>query len=243
MSLLTKAQVDRLGERLKQGPVSDTDLRLLDQYRHSFRAAYDAVVATISRELRLPMTGRSAKTVGSIVAKLKRQNIRLSRMQDIAGCRIVVADLKEQEQTVATLRRLFPDAKTQDRREDPSHGYRAVHIIVRTLNMAVEIQVRTQLQDLWAQLSERLSDLLHPGLKYGVGPGEALAFLERGSTLVKRFEEFEKRSEEFERRLAVTEVRPPEALELERGRAALKDELVSEFHKMLREMNRRKGKR
>lgn len=137
---------------------------------------------------------------------------------------------------MAALRRLFPDAKTQDRREDPSHGYRAVHIIVRTLDMAVEIQVRTQLQDLWAQLSERLSDLLHPGLKYGVGPGEALAFLERGSTLVRRFED-------LERRLAVTEVRPPERLELERRRAALKDELVNEFHEMLREMNRRGGKR
>jgi ppGpp synthetase/RelA/SpoT-type nucleotidyltranferase len=35
-----------------------------------------------------------------------------------------------------------------DRREKPSHGYRAVHVIVECGGRMVEIQVRTELQHL-----------------------------------------------------------------------------------------------
>ena len=57
-----------------------------------------------------------------------------------------------------------------DLRVHPSHGYRAVHIIVRIDGLPIEIQVRTRLQDSWAQLSEVLSDKIERSLKYGGGP-------------------------------------------------------------------------
>jgi len=93
-------------------------------------------------------------------------------MQHIAGCRVVVEDIPQQERVVREILRLFHPCVMDDLRIHPSHGYRAVHIIARIDGLPVEIQVRTRLQDLWAQLSEVLSDKVERGLKYGGGPQE-----------------------------------------------------------------------
>jgi len=101
--------------------------------------------------------------------KLHRESIRLTQVQDIAGCRVVVADIREQDGVVALLREVVPAASIVDRRENPSHGYRAVHLIVRISGALVDVQVRTSAQHLWAELSEKLSDVVDPGIKYGGG--------------------------------------------------------------------------
>jgi hypothetical protein len=58
----------------------------------------------------------------------------------------------------------------KDRRETPSHGYRAVHVIVFPEDIPVEIQIRTAGQDRWAQATEGLGDSWGRGLRYGDGP-------------------------------------------------------------------------
>lgn len=235
MSLLTKSQVDRLGERLTQGPVSDAELRLLDEYRRSFGPAYDAVVKAIRRQVRFATTGRRAKTTTSIIAKLQREHTRLSQIQDIAGCRIVVADTAEQERALTALLAAFPAAKVHDRRKDPSHGYRALHVIARADDKPVEIQVRTKLQHLWAEISESLSDLLDPGLKYGTGPEAALELLQHSSRLIERFENLEER-------IATTEPDAAESLAVAQQHAELKRQLVDDFRKMIRQIDARRSK-
>jgi ppGpp synthetase/RelA/SpoT-type nucleotidyltranferase len=164
---------------LKEGEPSESDLRLLDEYRRSFGEAYETVVRTIRAELALEPTGRPAKSTTSIVEKLRRESIRLSQIQDIAGCRLIVVDLAEQDRVVDGLRRLFAGAAILDRRRHPSHGYRAVHVIARVACRPVEIQVRTELQDFWAGYSEKLSDMVDPGIKYGGGPERIQAALAR----------------------------------------------------------------
>jgi hypothetical protein len=93
-------------------------------------------------------------------------------MQDLVGCRIVVGDIIDQNQWAYALNDLFPDAQVSDRRLDPHHGYRAVHIIVRNGIQRYEIQLRTMLQDGWANLVEKVDDRLGSALKYGVGDSE-----------------------------------------------------------------------
>ena len=73
---------------------------------------------------------------------------------------------------VDQIERAFPHAKVDDRRYRPRHGYRAVHIVVRVGGRAVEIQIRTTLQHLWAELSEKLSDRVDRSIKYGGGGSE-----------------------------------------------------------------------
>ena len=188
---VSKTQIDRLGDRLKQGPHTESDLRLLDDYRRSFGEACETVVRTI-RELGEAPTARLAKSTLSIVEKLCRESIRLSQMQDIAGCRVVVKDIVQQDRFVETLRTAFRAASVIDRRENPSYGYRAVHIIAEIAGKAVEIQVRSSLQHLWAELSEKSSDVLDPTIKYGGGSHEWRTFLIKSSKAVASYERFEK---------------------------------------------------
>lgn len=166
---VSKTKIDRLGERLKKGDITDDDLRLLDTYRRSFADAYDEVVGAVRKELGLEPTGRPAKSTTSIADKLRRESIRLTQIQDIAGCRLIVPDIANQDQVVQSLSRLFENTNIADRRKKPSHGYRAVHVIVTHLGKMVEIQVRTALQHLWAEFSEKLSDIVGITVKYGGG--------------------------------------------------------------------------
>lgn len=176
---------------MRQPAFSEADLRLLDEYRRSFGDAYETVVRTVREQLRLAPTGRSAKSTASIVEKLRRESIRLTQVQDIAGCRIIVADIAQQDRVVASLRSILPGGSIVDRRQNPSYGYRAVHVIVRLSGNLVEIQVRTTLQHLWAELSERLSDIVDPSIKYGGGAAEQREVLGRMSQWVATLEALE----------------------------------------------------
>ena len=194
---VSRTQIDRLGDRLKGGPHTESDLRLLDDYRRSFGEAYEAVLRTIRQRGEFP-TGRVAKSTVSIVEKLRRESIRLSQMQDIAGCSVVVVDVVQQEQFVASLKTDFPGASVIDRRDNPSYGYRAVHIIAEISGKPIEIQVRSFLQHLWADVSEKSSDVLDPTIKYGGGPDQWRNFLTRSSEVVAAYEVAEARHEVFE---------------------------------------------
>jgi len=163
---------------------------LLDDYRRSFGEAYEDVVRTIRQRGQFP-TGRLAKSTRSIVEKLRRESIRLTQMQDIAGCRVVVTDVIEQERVVAALGAAFPGSSVIDRRDNPSYGYRAVHIIAMTSGKPIEIQVRSSLQHLWAELSEKSSDVLDPTIKYGGGTDSWRSFLTSSSEAVASYEELE----------------------------------------------------
>jgi putative GTP pyrophosphokinase len=167
---LSKTQIDRLGNRIREDSLLESDLKSLDEYRRSFGEAYTTVVQTIREQLHLEPTGRPAKSTNSIIEKLRRESIRLIQIQDIAGCRIIAADVTEQERVVKSLSAAFPTATVVDRRANPSHGYRAVHVIASVSGKLVEIQIRTSMQHVWAEASEKLSDTIDPGLKYGEGP-------------------------------------------------------------------------
>jgi ppGpp synthetase/RelA/SpoT-type nucleotidyltranferase len=52
----------------------------------------------------------------------------------------------------------------------------------------VEIQVRTRLQHVWAELSEKLADQLGNEVKYGGGPALIKQLLDQSSQLVARAE-------------------------------------------------------
>lgn len=174
---LSKTQLDKLGDRLRDKLAEEADLRALDEYRQSFRATYDHVVDVLKISVEIEGTGRPAETTAAIIDKLRRQPIRLTQVQDIAGIRLVVPTIVDQDALVARLREVFPDVKIDDRRIHPSSGYRAVHLVVSTDSKTVEVQVRTHLQHVWAELSEKLSDVVDAAIKYGGGPASTQADL------------------------------------------------------------------
>jgi putative GTP pyrophosphokinase len=181
-----------LGDRLRSdGAVEEADLRLLDGFRRSFREGYDFVVVSLREDLGLKPTGRPAKSTASIREKLRRETIRLSQMQDIAGCRVVVESMQEQESVLKAMQTRFREVALVDRRGNPSYGYRAVHVIVRHEGKVIEIQVRTLLQHGWAEFSEKLADVLDPAIKYGGGTRLVRKVLDESSSLVAQVEDME----------------------------------------------------
>lgn len=108
------------------------------------------------------------------VEKLQRESARLSQIQDIAGARLTVGISRiEQDDVTAALQAAWPHERLVDRRANPSYGYRAVHVIIQSKDCAVEIQIRTFGQNLWAQLVEALADPVGRGIRYGLWPDDA----------------------------------------------------------------------
>jgi ppGpp synthetase/RelA/SpoT-type nucleotidyltranferase len=227
MSELSRSQVDKLGRRLRRaGPnnVSDEDRDLLEALLGSYAPILSAVHERLTKALGLPVTPR-LKTTGTLVEKLQRNpNMALSRMQDIAGARLVAEmNRVEQDQLVAQIVELYPGVEPKDRRAEPSFGYRAVHVIVEVDQRFVEIQVRTTLQDLWAQVVERLADLWGRGIRYGELPNNPDVTVVSGYTRRGIVEQLLKQSE----RLDALEELAVEFAEQERDDVET-DELISE---------------
>jgi putative GTP pyrophosphokinase len=105
------------------------------------------------------------------------------------GFRIVVQRATDQESLVHRIR-LDDSWRIIDRRQNPSHGYRAVHVIRRGGEGTIEIQVRTFLQHQWAELSE-IYDRVSPGVKYGGGAPELQETLGTMSETIAGIEQME----------------------------------------------------
>lgn len=96
-------------------------------------------------------------------------------MQDIAGIRVAGGLTRSQQNELGTaLMNEFSGGnrppRLSDRRIEPSHGYRALHVIAVLRDLPVEIQIRTSEQDAWAQLIEKLGDVWGRGIRYGEPP-------------------------------------------------------------------------
>jgi ppGpp synthetase/RelA/SpoT-type nucleotidyltranferase len=173
---LSKSQIERLGVRLiAQAEPTDADIDLLHQLLGDYEALLDRAVALVRDAADVSPTSR-VKNTGTILENLHRHGGSwLKSMQDIAGMRIVDAGGRaDQDRLVARLVAAFDleprRPKVVDRRADPTHGYRAVHVIVFPDGVPVEIQVRTQLQHEWADMFEKLADRAGREIRYGDPP-------------------------------------------------------------------------
>jgi ppGpp synthetase/RelA/SpoT-type nucleotidyltranferase len=142
---------------------------LLADYRETFLTAQLLVMFDMGRLGIGQSDGGRLKRPESVIAKLERDSrIRLSRMQDIAGCRLVSENKSEQDEIYARLQTDFDIYRAYDIRENPHSGYRAVHVVIRREDRFVEVQVRTENQRQWARLSEQAT-AYDSSIKYGGG--------------------------------------------------------------------------
>jgi hypothetical protein len=128
------------------------------------------------------------KRFPSILKKLLRQpTMELARMQDIGGCRAIV-------KTVGQVRRLheahlLSKARHVKTRADDyvttpkASGYRGIHLVYRYQGRnevynkhLIEIQLRTQLQHIWATAVETVGTFLSQALKASEGSAPWLEF-------------------------------------------------------------------
>jgi putative GTP pyrophosphokinase len=103
--------------------------------------------------------------------------MKLSRMADIGGVRAVLPDQDAVYRTGARLRKNWTITRTRDYIAQPKDdGYRALHLINRNRGRLIEVQLRTDHQDRWANAVEAMARDFAPGLKFGGGPENVRAY-------------------------------------------------------------------
>jgi ppGpp synthetase/RelA/SpoT-type nucleotidyltranferase len=133
-----------------------------------------SMVKTATRDDTL-RPGQRFKRLDRILTKLIRHpHMRLSQMEDIGGCRVILDDLP---QAYAVANRIMgrwgKTAHLTDYVEEPKDdGYRGIHIVERRDGRLIEVQLRTPGQHAWAQSIEDYSPVTGFNLKDGEGPDD-----------------------------------------------------------------------
>jgi hypothetical protein len=164
--------LDELGEAIRTDTMTSADWELFNELSREWWRTLTSIETEIKNlftESPINISSRM-KNYGTLREKLRRTKLKLSEVRDIVGCRVVVLNLNEEQDLV--VRRIIENIevdkfKVIDRRIISNHGYRAVHIELRLNRMRIEIQVRTELQDLWARTSEAFGELVGRGVRYG----------------------------------------------------------------------------
>jgi ppGpp synthetase/RelA/SpoT-type nucleotidyltranferase len=218
---ISKSQIQRLGKRIaaQQGPLDPADQSMLGVFLDHCSSALQVVHGTVEplvegygsgRGFELRATAR-LKNRETIREKIRRDHTNLVRMEDVVGVRVVdiggsMTPYDQDEVCERILGALGPDAlrpRLIDRRAEPKAGYRALHMVVEWNDVPIEIQVRTALQDAWAQVFEGLADSWGREIRYGralrdpdapalITPGTRQEAIDQMLTLSEYIAEFEK---------------------------------------------------
>ncbi len=172
---VSKGRIDRLGNSIRDGSMSDDDYQVLRVMRQKWEDAdteLDNELIELLKQDRVIVFHR-LKNIEGVKHKLSRSAFKLSRMRDIVGLRVIVPGGRDQQDEIVhqIMNGINCDRfKIIDRRTSPSAGYRAVHIEITRGVVIAEIQVRTELQHEWARLVEILSKIVGRGIRYGEPP-------------------------------------------------------------------------
>ena len=172
--------IDELGRRLAAAGLNNLNEADYQAFRTGFAGALSEVTEALNLCARTALADRRTevgsriKAIDSVVAKLRRKETPLSTMQDIAGCRLTVPAMADLRTAARWLRgRLTIEREKDYTRRGQKGGYRAVHLIVLTSSgRYAEIQIRTEVQHAWANLSEQLAYSVDRLIKAGGGPPE-----------------------------------------------------------------------
>ena len=107
----------------------------------------------------------------TIINKLSREpTMEVTQFHDIGGVRALLPSLDHIQIVRRRLQKTWTIVKTRDYIAKPkTSGYRALHLVVRRSGYAIEVQLRTSLQDAWANQVEDDGRQIGLGLKFGAG--------------------------------------------------------------------------
>lgn len=132
-----------------------------------------------------------------ILRKLKRLSVRLSQLQDIGGCRIIVEDNREVDALLHHIESKVKDggsgftiSRVTDYRQlgRDDTGYRALHIILDHSGYKIELQLRSRIQHFWSESIERTSVVYGYYIKEKEGDPSVIDYFK---TLSNAFHEIE----------------------------------------------------
>ena len=170
----SKSKVNRAGDSVRAGTASNEDIKAIDDWRAAHRAVLNTFQAILRNRTKGTdiVVGQRHKRKKTIFDKLTRlPKMKLVRMDDVAGCRLIFADITE----LYKFREKLHKARFSHKRRNEvdkydyikapkSTGYRGIHdVYIYDVNsekgkkykgLLVELQYRTQIQHAWATTVE-----------------------------------------------------------------------------------------
>lgn len=189
-----------LSESLPEDPARWAEYVEIFKIAHEWRRSHVVPMRYIQQELRrvtgkinvVAVTAARMKRMVSIRRKLRASNTSLDQMQDIGGCRAIVASMAD----LQTLVEYYRDGGSKHglRRHTSylarprASGYRSDHFILDFCppslqtelykGRRIELQVRTQLQHSWSTAVEAVGLVRREDLKSGEGDSDWLRIFE-----------------------------------------------------------------
>lgn len=195
--LYNRGRVDAAGRELVDESVTGADRDVALEIINNWRAAHSypllALRITLQKRARRvdpnAVVAQRLKKLSSIDTKLRRNpRMQLSQMQDIGGCRAVIATVAKVDQLVETYRESDVKNPSRSRRARAPYdyiacpkadGYRGVHLIYKYQSSSpthsvyngqrIEIQIRSRLQHAWATTVEVVDTITRDAIKTGGG--------------------------------------------------------------------------
>jgi putative GTP pyrophosphokinase len=202
----SRQRVNRAGDNVRAGTATENDLAVIDEWR----AAHRPVLNTFQAILRNRTRGKDIivaqrhKRRRTIFGKLERfPRMQLSRMDDVAGCRLIFQDIESLYEFRYDLHaarfnhRLRNENDKYDYIEYPkATGYRGVHDIYeydvrstegeRYKGLLIELQYRTIYQHAWATCVEVVGFITESQPKFEQGDTRYQHVLSLASEIIAR---------------------------------------------------------
>ncbi|MDO5146361.1 MAG: RelA/SpoT domain-containing protein [Eubacteriales bacterium] len=192
-----KKQINKAGRAIAKGEYGES-LKILHNWRASHAYPLQRTYEQLKSLFPTKNVVQRLKRMESIVDKLERfPTMRLSSMQDLGGCRIIVDSVEEVYQTVEVCKEHLSGLtllrETDYMKEPRSSGYRSYHMIYEYKEgdcngIFLEIQVRTKVQHSWATSVEILGNGMGENYKSGRGSEEMKRFLFITSSILAKQE-------------------------------------------------------
>lgn len=218
----SKTKIDKAGLALAKNIFRDDDEYFeLEEVFDEYRKAHLQPLSETTLELQHLLTNygvqyyiaQRLKRKPQIVRKLNRLSVRLTQLQDIGGCRIIVqknSDVDRLHKYIAEkvkTQNIFTIDRTTDYRDlgRDNTGYRSLHVILKRSGVHLELQIRSRIQHYWSESIERTSVIYGYHLKESEGDSRVIGYFKNLSDVFYEIEAG--REPSLDKRLKVDELR------------------------------------
>jgi ppGpp synthetase/RelA/SpoT-type nucleotidyltranferase len=200
----SKSRIDKSGRSLSvPGELTEEVIELEDVF-DAYRASHLEPLSKTTLELQQWLHGyggryyiaQRLKRKPQIIRKLTRLSVRLTQLQDIGGCRIIVDTNRDVDKLIEFISKSLTESPTfelkrvTDYRElgRDNTGYRSAHLILEREGKTLELQIRSRIQHYWSESIERTSVIYGYYLKEQEGDQAVIDYFKKLSDIFYEIE-------------------------------------------------------